>query len=74
MRETRGDRGDSGRYCKEEMRAPAKEKCKFRLQSSESMKARGSGVMRLPEAGVAHGVPGSVHGLSGVTAPDGLRR
>ena len=29
--------------------------------------------MRLPEAEVAHGVPRAVHGLSGITAPDGLR-
>lgn len=46
---------------------------KFGLELSEGMKGRGSGAMRLPEAQIAHGVPGTIHGLSGVSAPDGLR-
>lgn len=29
--------------------------------------------MRLPEAQVAHGVPGAIHSLAGVGVPDGLR-
>lgn len=29
--------------------------------------------MRLPEAQVAHGVPGAIHSLPGVSAPDRLR-
>lgn len=46
---------------------------RFRLELSESIKAQGSGTMRLPEAQVAHGVPGAIHSLPGVSAPDRLR-
>lgn len=36
-------------------------------------KSTGSGTMRLPEAQVPHGVPGAIHSLPGVSAPDRLR-
>lgn len=45
----------------------------FRLELSDSVKPRGSEAMRLPEAQVAHGVPGAIHGFPRVSVPDGLR-
>lgn len=46
---------------------------RFRLELFESIKAQGSGTMRLPETQVAHGVPGAIHSLPGVSAPNCLR-
>lgn len=76
FRVARGDAGDrrsSDQALQAERRPAEHGEVTFRLELSETIKARGSGAMRLPEAQVAHRVLGAIHSLPGVGIPDGLR-